>query len=108
MTMTIFMYRWKIKPGKQKQFEENWSIVTKAIRKQCGSYGSRLHLAPNGEYVGYAQWPDVATREKCELDVSCLQARKFMSEAIEISYPDQCLEVKSDLFVSFGLPTFQE
>jgi heme-degrading monooxygenase HmoA len=105
MTMTIFLYRWKIKPGKQKQFEENWSTVTKAIREQCGSYGSRLHLAPNGEYVGYAQWPDIATREKCELDESSLDARKHMREAVEISYPDEILEVKSDLLVSLGFPT---
>lgn len=55
MSMTIFLYRWKIKPGKEKQFEDNWATVTRAIREQCGSYGSRLHLANNGEYIGYAQ-----------------------------------------------------
>ncbi len=100
MTMTIFLYRWKIKPGKQKQFEENWAVVTKAIRDQCGSYGSRLHLAPNGEYLGYAQWPDILTREKCELDESTFDARKLMREAVEFSYPDECLEIKSDFLVS--------
>lgn len=105
MNMTIFLYRWKIKPDKQKQFEENWSTVTKAISEQCGSYGSRLHLAANGEYVGYAQWPDIATREKCELDESSSEARKLMREAIEISYPDECLQVKSDLLVSLGFST---
>lgn len=98
--MTIFLYRWKIKPGKQKQFEDNWSAVTNAIREQCGSYGSRLHLAEDGEYVGYAQWPNVETREKCELDESSVVARKLMRDAVEISYPDQRLEVKSDLLIS--------
>jgi heme-degrading monooxygenase HmoA len=97
--MTIFLYRWKIKPGKQKQFEDNWSAVTKAIRDQCGSYGSRLHLAINDEYFAYAQWPDALTREKCELDESSLEARKLMRDAVEFSYPDECLEVKSDLLV---------
>ncbi len=99
MNMTIFLYRWKIKSGKLKQFEENWSALTKAIREQCGSYGSRLHMAPNSEYIGYAQWPDVATREKCELDQTVLEARKLMRDAVEFSYPDECLEVKSDLLV---------
>jgi len=47
--MIIFLYRWKIKPDKEKQFEENWTIITKAIREQCGSYGSRLHIDTNGE-----------------------------------------------------------
>lgn len=62
--MTIFLYRRKIKPGKEKQFESNWSIVTKANLDECGSSSFRLHLAENGEYVGYAQWPDKATRLK--------------------------------------------
>ena len=97
--MTIFLYRWKIKPGKQKQFEDNWAVVTEAIRDQCGSYGSRLHLALGGEYVGYAQWPDVATREKCELNESVLTARGLMRDAVEYSYADECLAVMSDFLV---------
>jgi heme-degrading monooxygenase HmoA len=55
MDMMAYLYRWQIKAGKEKQFAENWATVTKAIREQCGSYGSRLHLANNGECVGYAQ-----------------------------------------------------
>ncbi len=98
--MVIFLYRWKIKSGKERQFEDNWAIVTKAIRKECGSYGSRLHLAENNEYVGYAQWPNLETREKCELmDSSSADARKLMREAVEFSYPDQMLKIKSDLLV---------
>lgn len=57
--MTIFLYRWKIKPEKEQQFESSWAIVTKAILDECGSYGSRLHIAENGEYVGYAQCLEV-------------------------------------------------
>ncbi len=33
--MVIYLYRWKIKSGKEKQFEENWAIVTEAILKEC-------------------------------------------------------------------------
>lgn len=98
--MIIFLYRWKIKLGKELQFEKNWSIVTEAIRNECGSYGSRLHLAENGEYVGYAQWPDVVTREKCELSELSIEARRLMRDAVEHSYPDQRLEIKSDFLVS--------
>lgn len=99
MSMTIFLYRWKIKPGKEKQFEENWALVTKAIREQCGSYGSRLHIAENGEYVGYAQWPDTKSREACELSPSSAGARVLMREAVELSYPDQQFAVKNDLLI---------
>ena len=97
MKMTIFFYRWKIKFGKEKQFEDNWAIVTKAIREQCGSYGSRLHQAENGEYIGYAQWPDVQTREACKLDSSSSAARLLMREAVEHAYPDEQFVVKNDL-----------
>jgi hypothetical protein len=84
----VFLYRWKIKTGKENQFEDNWTIVTNAIREECGSYGSRLHLGENNEYVGYAQWPDFETREKCELlDSSSVEARRLMREAVEHSYP---------------------
>jgi len=38
------LYRWKIKPGKEQQFESNWAIFTKAILDACDR-GSRLHLA---------------------------------------------------------------
>ncbi len=98
--MIIYLYRWKIKSGKEKQFEVNWALVTKAILDECGSYGSRLHLAENGEYVGYAQWPDKRTRENCKLKESSLEARRLMRDAVEFSFPDQYLEIKSDLLIS--------
>lgn len=97
MKMTIFFYRWKIKPGKAKQFEDNWAAVTRSIREQCGSYGSRLHLAENGDYIGYAQWPDTDTREACKLDSLSSGARVLMRDAIEHSYPDEKFGVKIDL-----------
>ncbi len=70
MDMTVFLYKWIIKSGKEKQFEENWAIVTRAIREQC------------------------------ELDSSSSQARLLMREAVEFSYPDQQLDVKIDLLVA--------
>ncbi len=101
--MVVFLYKWKIKSGKENQFEVNWALVTKSILENCGSFGSRLHLAENGEYMGYAQWPDKATRERCSLEGVSLEARRLMGDAIESSYPEQCLEIKTDLLVSPGL-----
>ncbi len=65
--MTVFFYRWKIKSGKENQFEENWSVVTKAIK------------------------------EHCELDLLLSQARSLVRGAIEYSYPEEQFEVKIDL-----------
>ena len=100
MQTTALLYRWKVKPGKEEQFEKNWSAVTKAIREQCGSYGSRLHLAENGDFIGCAQWPDVKTKERCELDSSSFEARVLTREAVERSYPDEQFVVKIDLLIS--------
>lgn len=101
--MIIFLYRWKIKTGKEKQFEANWAAVTKAIREQCGSYGSRLHRSDRGEYIGYAQWPDTKARDACMLDDSSSDARVLMREAVEYSFPDEQLVVKNDLLVFLGV-----
>ncbi len=98
--MTIFIYRWKVKPGKEKQFEKNWAILTEAYRDQGGSYGSRLHLSSNGEYIGYAQWPDAHTRDNCQLNDSISEARVLLRDAILSTYPEEQLSVKADFLVS--------
>ena len=42
--------------------------MTDTIRKQCGSFGSRLHSCEDGTWVAYAVWPDAATAEACSPD----------------------------------------
>lgn len=98
--MIIYLYRWKVWPGKEDQFESNWAIATKAIREEAGSLGSRLHKADNGEYIGYAQWPSAQTRESARLlSSSWSEARDRMREAIEFSYPEETLTTCSDYLV---------
>jgi hypothetical protein len=68
-----------------------------AMRDQCGSDGSRLHIDSNGEFVGYAQWPDAETRAKCELtNPEIVEARKLMRDSIERSFPEQTMTIKAD------------
>jgi hypothetical protein len=96
----VYLYRWRIKEGKEKQFKENWQKVTLAMRKYCGSLGSRLHVSDEGIYVGYAQWPDKNTREACKIsDPELDAARSLMSDAVEERLPDVCLDVETDLLV---------
>lgn len=103
--MTIFLYKWKIKPGKEIQFENSWSSITKAIYKECGSLGSRLHVDDAGEYLAYAQWPDAETREQCVLKSDLIdEARSLMRDAIAFTYPDQVLKVKSDYLRNSASP----
>lgn len=59
--MFIAVYNWIVKPGKELQFRRAWRRGTQLIQQRYGSYGSRLHRAADGRFVGYAEWPDEAS-----------------------------------------------
>lgn len=59
--MYVAVYGWRVKPGKEEQFREAWRRGTRAITRIYGSFGSRLHRAEDGRFIGYAEWPDAAT-----------------------------------------------
>jgi heme-degrading monooxygenase HmoA len=62
--MFAVVYRWKVLPGREAQFEEGWRAGTEAIAREFGGWGSRLHRGEGGVYVAYAQWPDRVTWER--------------------------------------------
>ncbi|HMO79374.1 MAG TPA: hypothetical protein PKD24_01150 [Pyrinomonadaceae bacterium] len=41
--MFIALYRWRLKPGCEKQFEKAWSAITLYYRDNFEWSGSRLH-----------------------------------------------------------------
>lgn len=59
--MFAVIYRWRVIPGLEAQFEEGWAAGTEAIRREFNGWGSRLHRAGEGLYIAYAQWPDEET-----------------------------------------------
>ena len=59
--MYVAVYAWRVKPGKEEQFREAWRRGTRAITRLYGSFGSRLHRADDGRFIGYAEWPDQAS-----------------------------------------------
>lgn len=59
--MFVAVYWWRVKPGKEDQFRAAWRRGTELITARYGSYGSRLHRAVDGRFVGVAEWPDEAT-----------------------------------------------
>lgn len=63
--MFAVIYRWRLHQDREEEFAEGWHRVTRAIHATCGSYGSRLHKADDGTWVGYARWPDAGARERC-------------------------------------------
>ena len=50
-----------VKPGREDEFVETWTELTRYIRQHFDSRGSRLHHAGEGRYIGYAQWLDAKT-----------------------------------------------
>ncbi|HXI88333.1 MAG TPA: hypothetical protein VNH64_12795 [Parvularculaceae bacterium] len=64
MTIAI-LYRWRVDPAKDRQFEAAWGEGTRLIHEKCGSLGARLHKGKDGLYWSYALWPDEETRRKC-------------------------------------------
>ncbi len=96
--MFIVVYRWRCRPEHEAAFRVAWAEMTVAIREQCGSLGSRLHRADDGELVAYAQWP---SREQWESSTATgpavIRAREEMLRHAERVAPPFLLEVLEDL-----------
>ena len=83
--MFAVIYRWRVVPGLEAQFEAGWRRGTERIAAEFGAWGSRLHAAGEGVYIAYAQWPDEATwKAACEQRMSHSddEARRMYREAI--------------------------
>ncbi len=94
----VVVYRWRILPGKEAEFEAAWHRVTVAIRDRCGSYGSRLHRAADGSYLGYARWPSEASWRACFAQGSPdAEGVAAMQRAVESREPEIRLEIRDDL-----------
>jgi len=99
--MFIAVYRWKVKPGMEEQFREGWRRGTVAIRRQHGSFGSRLHQTLDGDFVGYAQWPSEALWRRvydAHFPHDDNEASDMFRMAIETSHgPELLMDVTDDL-----------
>ncbi len=92
------LYRWRLHPGMEEQFQRGWRLVTLAILDRCGSYGSRLHRCADGTWLAYARWPSAAARAACFAGPPPhAEGRRLMSEAVAESYDDVVLTVTDDL-----------
>jgi len=98
--MVIFLYRWRLKPGKEEQFRKAWSYVTEQLREKGGSLGSRLHVGDDGLWYGYAQWPSIEIRNSSKLTHDeIVQARKLMQDATLEDFPSIVLEPTDDYLI---------
>lgn len=96
--MFIALYRWKVKEGKEQQCRDGWHRGTETIYRDRGSLGSRLHLADDNIWYGYAQWSD---RESyfaaANIPVTDKEGVQMFHDSVEEQYPVVYLEVTDDL-----------
>lgn len=96
------IYSFVVKDGLAPEFVYVWSELTKLIYQYEGSFGSRLHHAHDGLYIGYAQWPDRETWNASgdRLPKSATELRKRLRECCDLIKTEYELTVVSDLLNS--------
>ena len=100
------IYRWRLHPDKEQQFQEVWSRNTPLIIEKCGGLGSRLHKAEDGTWLAYAQWPDKETWERSySVPYWDTEGAKIMEEAIIERLPRILLSPVSDFLVPATIKT---
>ncbi len=112
--MFAVIYRFKLKPEQEANYQRNWKIVANYFKQFCGALGSCLHKGDDQLWVAYSRWPDKATRdaawpgekeadENFSLEVKNaikeMQQLKAINQDLE-QYPDICMEVVEDLIVT--------
>ncbi|WP_051881924.1 hypothetical protein [Parvularcula oceani] len=91
-------YHWKIKSGREQDFEAAWEQVTKDGKERCGAHGATLHKCDDGSYAAYALWPDKESREKCWLGPeSQRDEAKQLQDCVETELAEVLMDVKTDL-----------
>lgn len=86
--MFSVVYRWKIRSDRSLDFERAWNLGTRAITRDLGGLGSRLHKIAPGEYFAYAQWPDRESYEQNRqnrMPYDDPEARRLYTKALEDS-----------------------
>jgi hypothetical protein len=91
------LYRWRLAPGRETEFTEEWRDATEALLAR-GSLGSRLHRGDDGLWYGYAQWPDAETRRVafCEAAADPSPSTRMRACVVE-SFPEILLSPVADL-----------
>jgi hypothetical protein len=98
--MHTVVYHWKIKSGFEEKFKGYWATATRLFITEQNSLGSRLHLANDGTYYAYAQWPsEEMFNSERKLSAEHAESLRLMIECIETTLPASQGHVICDLLV---------
>ena len=106
LAAVAILYRWRLHPGREQEFEHAWATVTRHLHAHHGSFGSRLHRGDDGLWYAYAAWPSLEHRAAAfEADGpdQVAAAGRSMQDCVAESFPDIRLTPTCDLLSS--LPT---
>jgi len=88
------IYRWRVKPGLEEQCRKGWELVTQRYTAERGALGSRLHVAEDGTWVAYAQWPSRTVWQQAR-EMGPVEGSELMRDAKDpaaVDYPPIFLE----------------
>jgi heme-degrading monooxygenase HmoA len=94
--MYAVIYRWRVAPQHEAEFQRRWHEGTKDIATHYGGGGSRLHKTNNGEWIAYARWPNKADRDDARIArLNAHRQDKGKGELVE----EVWLEITDDLLI---------
>jgi len=96
-----FIYRMRLKPGREVEYDAAWREGTLIARERFGSGGSHLFAAADGTRVAIALWPDQASRDRyfAWRRTNPTPASQVLSEAMEASHTEEVLTSIDNLWV---------
>jgi quinol monooxygenase YgiN len=104
--MIAVIYKFRLKDGKEKEYQKNWRKLADYFVKNRGAIGSCLHKAENDLWIAYSRWPDQKTRKASWTDNKKIlatlpediqQTMMTMKNCIKRRYPETCMNVQEDL-----------
>jgi hypothetical protein len=95
----VVLYRWRLHAGMEASFIAAWSRITERLRREGGSFGSRLHRGNDGLWYSYAQWPSAVTRADAFAAPGDPADAEPMRAAVAESFPEIVLESVADFLV---------
>lgn len=96
--MVSVIYQFKVKAGREKEFQDYWADVTAEFRDEHGGLGSCLHLTEEGIYLAYARWADKKTFE-ADKEFKNLTALNGMKDCVEERLEPIVMEIVNDMLV---------
>jgi hypothetical protein len=98
--MFVVIYRWRLGPDKEREFQEAWERVTREYVSSASSLGSRLHRSSDGVWVAYAQWPSrVAWESAAVTSDEGRAALATLRQAVEERFEPILLDLVADHLV---------